>query len=205
MQVKARKKSVVPAIRRSNRDKLLETGLAIMHKRGFIGASVRDIVHAAGVSQGSFTDHFPSKEAFSLEILNLYFEITQKVIEQTLRNDSMKPLKRLEAYIDAHTTYLEVVGKERGCLYGNFAAEASGHSEVVRKRLVEIFAEIQKAITYCLEAAVKARELPRDFDSSEVARFIFFSLQGAMLIGKGQRSLAPSKCFKEILFSKVLC
>jgi TetR/AcrR family transcriptional regulator, transcriptional repressor for nem operon len=188
----------------SNRDKLLKTGLSVMHARGFNGASVRDIVKAAGVSPGSFTDLFPSKEAFSLEILNVYFGITSQVIEQTLRNDALSPLKGLEAYIDAHVAYLKVIGKEKGCLYGNFAAEASEHSEIVRKRLVEIFAEIQEAIVYCLRAAVKAGELPANFKSAEVAKFIFFSLQGAMLIGKGQRSLAPCHCFKEMLFSRIL-
>jgi TetR/AcrR family transcriptional regulator, transcriptional repressor for nem operon len=34
---------------------------------------VRDICAAAGVPQGSFTNHFRSKEAFAEEVLNRYF------------------------------------------------------------------------------------------------------------------------------------
>ena len=39
-----------------------------------------------------------------------------------------------------------------GCLFGNFTAEASDHSEPIRLRLVEIFAEVQDSIAYCLRA-----------------------------------------------------
>ena len=58
--------------RPSHRQKILTTGLQVVHQRGFAGASVRDIVQAAGVPQGSFTNHFASKEAFGLQIIDLY-------------------------------------------------------------------------------------------------------------------------------------
>src|SRR6266481_10171603 len=87
--------------RPSNREKILTEGLRVVHRHGFAGASVRDIVHAAGVPQGSFTNHFASKEAFGLEILDLYLANGRQVMCETLRNDSLPPLARLRAYIDA--------------------------------------------------------------------------------------------------------
>jgi TetR/AcrR family transcriptional repressor of nem operon len=75
----------------SNRDKILTTGLQVVLERGYVGASVRDIVEAAGVPQGSFTNHFDSKEAFSLEVLDLSFENSRVVIGETLRNDALPP------------------------------------------------------------------------------------------------------------------
>lgn len=54
--------------RPSNKEKLLTDGLRLVHERGFGASSVRDITQAAGVPQGSFTNHFASKEAFGLEI-----------------------------------------------------------------------------------------------------------------------------------------
>jgi TetR/AcrR family transcriptional regulator, transcriptional repressor for nem operon len=41
-----------------------------------------------------------------------------------------------------------------GCLFGNLAAEASDHSEAIRHRVLDAFAEIGRAIEYCLPAAV---------------------------------------------------
>src|SRR5690242_9670269 len=54
----------------SHRETILTEGLRVVHERGFAGASVRDIIEAAGVPQGSFTNHFASKEAFCLEVLD---------------------------------------------------------------------------------------------------------------------------------------
>src|SRR5215470_5271442 len=75
----------------SNREKILTEGLRVVHARGYAGASVRDIVQAAGVPQGSFTNHFASKEAFGLEILDLYYERNSETSRETLRNDSLPP------------------------------------------------------------------------------------------------------------------
>src|SRR5260370_21256361 len=124
--------------RPAHRETILTEGLRVVQERGFGGASVRDIVRAAGVPQGSFTNHFASKEAFCLEVLDLYFEDVRAVIQSTLRNDSLPPLKRLRAYVDVQIKYLNRIGWQNGCLIGNFSAEASAPSEVIRKRIVDI-------------------------------------------------------------------
>src|SRR5580700_192145 len=145
----------------SNRDKIVANGLQVMLERGYVGASVRDIVEAAGVPQGSFTNHFASKEAFSLEVLDLYFANSRIAIGETLRNDALPPLKRLRAFIDGNITTIKNHDAKNGCLVGNFAAEASDHSEVIRRRVSAIYGEVREAVTDCLKAAVKDGELPK--------------------------------------------
>ena len=188
----------------TNRDKILANGLRVVHQRGLAGASVRDIVEAAGVPQGSFSNHFASKEAFGVEILDLYFGFTRKVLAETLNNTDLKPLRRLEAYIDANQAFLEQWGVENGCLYGTYAAEITGHDESIRCRLVEIFNIIQDSLEACLKAAVKAGDLPKGFKCKEVGDFILSSLQGAILLSKGKRDTSPIAKFKRVLFSSVL-
>lgn len=188
----------------SNRDKILSEGLKVVHARGYAGASVRDIVQAAGVPQGSFTNHFTSKEAFGLEILDMYLANGRASMAETLRNDALPPLQRLEAYIDNSKNRLNKDGMRNGCLFGNFTAEATDHSEPIRQRLVEIFAELQGAVAYCLNAAVQAGELPADFKVDDVAGFIVSSLQGANLLAKAERSPTPVERFKRVLFTCVL-
>ena len=55
--------------RHSLRDTILDAGLKVMFRSGYNGSSVRDIVAAAGAPQGSFTNHFRSKEAFAGEVV----------------------------------------------------------------------------------------------------------------------------------------
>ncbi len=188
----------------SNRDKILTEGLRVVHEHGFAGASVRDIVQAAGVPQGSFTNHFASKEAFGVEVIDLYLVRSRETMRTTLRNDDLPPLQRLGAYIDVTKNRLNQSGMRTGCLFGNFAAEASEHSDAMRARLVAVFEEIRQSFAYCLRAAVAAGELRENFECDEVAAFIVASLQGANLLAKTQRDPAPVERFKRILFSSVL-
>src|SRR5580658_9063203 len=115
--------------RPSHKEKLLSDGLRVVHQRGLGAASVRDIVQAAGVPQGSFTNHFSSKEAFGLEIIERYHENTRRNVAATLRNHALLPLARLTAYIDGTKDRLNESSMRNGCLIGNFTAEAPENSE----------------------------------------------------------------------------
>jgi TetR/AcrR family transcriptional regulator, transcriptional repressor for nem operon len=190
--------------RPSHKAKILTTGLRVVHEHGFGGASVRDIVQAAGVPQGSFTNHFASKEIFGLEIIELYFAYNRKLIAETLRNDSLPPLRRLGTYIETIKNRMQNDRMRNGCLIGNFTAEATDHSEVIRKRLVEVLTEVQESFDYCLKAAVKSGSLPPNFKCDEVAGFIVSSLQGAYLLSKAYRTSEPIDRFKKILFTLIL-
>lgn len=188
----------------SNRERILTEGLRVVHQKGFAGASVRDIVQAAGVPQGSFTNHFTSKEAFGLEIIELYFANSRAVMRETLLNGARDPLERLEAYLETVKNRMNQNNMRNGCLLGNFTAEACDHSDRIRQRLIEIFAEIQANIASCLRAAVAAGEVAADLDCEEVAGFIVSSVQGANLLAKAQRDPASVERFTRILFSQIL-
>ena len=190
--------------RPSNKEKLLADGLRLVHERGFGASSVRDITHAAGVPQGSFTNHFASKEAFGLEILERYREMTSAAVRATLRNDRLPPLRRLRAWIDGQLEYLRKDDMRRGCLYGNLSAEASEASDAIRFRVASVFAENQASVAYCLEAAIDAGELSPNTDVKELAGFVVSSLQGAILVAKSQRSPIPIERFERVLFQQLL-
>ena len=188
----------------SNREKILTEGLRVVHERGFANASVRDIVHAAGVPQGSFTNHFASKEAFGLEIIERYYANSCQNMRATLCNDERAPLERLGAYIDTQIASLGRAQMKNGCLYGNFTAEIGDTSEAMRARVTEIFGETRAAFAYCLRAAISAGEISRVIDADDIAAFIVSSLQGAILLSKAYRSSEPVERFKRILFATIL-
>ena len=190
--------------RPSNKEKLLSGGLRLVHQRGFGASSVRDIAEAASVPLGSFTNHFASKEAFGLEILERYWEMTSAAVSATLRNDKLPPLRRLRAWIDGQLEYLRKDDMRRGCLYGILSAEASEGSPAIRARVAAIFAANQASLAYCLEAAIDTGELAPNTDVQELAGFIVSSLQGAILVAKSQRSPIPVERFKRILFQHLL-
>jgi TetR/AcrR family transcriptional regulator, transcriptional repressor for nem operon len=190
--------------RPSHREVILTKGSRILHERGFTGASVRDIVKAAGVPQGSFTNHFSSKESFGLEVLNIYHAGGAQLTQQTLKNDSLPPLKRLRKWVDGTLGKLNQNDEWNGCLLGNIGAENAEGNSLIHKRVGEIFLEIQSDIAYCLKAAVVAGELSPDTNCNELAGVIHASLEGSVLKAKALRSSTPTTAFKRILFSQIL-
>lgn len=188
----------------SNRELLLSQGLRVVAEHGFNNASVRDIVAAAGVPQGSFTHHFASKEAFGIELLDRYFLKTKTSIVETLLNDARRPLERLNSYLENIKEHLNSDEMRNGCLFGNFIAEGSVQSEPIRARLKEIFAEVRSSFAYCLHAAVDGGDVPANLDCEEVAGYIVSSLQGAILIAKAERNPKPFEAFQRLLFRDTL-
>jgi TetR/AcrR family transcriptional repressor of nem operon len=188
----------------SHRETLLHEGLKVVLAQGYSGASVRDIVRAAGVPQGSFTNHFTSKEAFAHEVLDLYFSMVRGNIDKTLRNDSLAPLRRLRAWFDMQIAFLKKADFRSGCLIGNFSIEASDESELIRQRLSEILNDINESIAYCLKAAVDRGELSASTDVREVASFLYSSWQGAILHAKVEQRIEPLERFKNFLFGQLL-
>ena len=186
--------------RPSNRERILTEGLRVIHERGFAGASVRDIAQAAHVPLGSFTNHFPSKEAFGLEVLEKYYEQNLLISQQTLHDASMPVRARFEAYFDSVIKDLRSNDMRHGCLVGNFCAEMSEHSEVLRLRLAKILQDIKEDIQIVLEEGVASGELRADLDCEEAAEFIYSSLQGSILFAKVLRGAAPiESCSRQVL------
>src|SRR5438045_8005546 len=93
--------------RHSLRDQILRAGLPVMFRSGYTGATVRDICASAGAPQGSFTNHFRSKEAFAQEVLDRYFANLQGTVREALDNKSLSPRQRLKRYLDIISSVLE--------------------------------------------------------------------------------------------------
>jgi TetR/AcrR family transcriptional regulator, transcriptional repressor for nem operon len=74
------------------------------------------------------------------------------MILRTLRNDRLRCLSAC-APSSMRGSSISVGSVWRnGCLIGDFSAEASAHSEVIRKRLVEIYEEMRQSGRVLLES-----------------------------------------------------
>lgn len=189
--------------RHSLKEKLLDAGLRVMLRNGYVGSGVREIAAEAGAPQGSFTNHFRSKEAFTAEVLERYFEHTTALVAQALEDPDLSPRQRLISYLDLIIARLGADGFARGCLIGDLSVEATAQSQLLRQRLATIFAQWQAPFADCIAAAQAAGEIDTRFDPSELAEFLLASWEGAILRMKVDRSDAPLERFKTIVFATV--
>lgn len=190
--------------RPSFRNQIIASGMRTVHHRGFGTVGLREITAEAGVAQGSFTNHFKSKEEFGVAVLNLYFEQLRAVMAQTLEDESRKPTERLRAYFEHITDLFASGGWRYGCLAGNMALEAPEHSEVLRQRLNEVFAEWSERFAMVIRQAKKADEVRADLNPELVGAAILEAWQGAMLRMKTERSPAALERFKRVTFPALL-
>ncbi|MES2072135.1 MAG: TetR family transcriptional regulator C-terminal domain-containing protein [Pseudomonadota bacterium] len=188
----------------SLRETILDAGLQVMFKRGYAASGVRDIVAAASSPQGSFTNHFRSKEAFAVEVLQRYFDNMRGFIQQTLGDASKSPRERLRAYLDLITAKLESREWTCGCLIGNFSVEASTQSEELRLQLSHIFAEWRLPFAACIREGQQIGEIDDQFSAEDIADFLIAGWQGTMLRMKVDRSPKPIQQFKAIAFATFL-
>src|SRR5260370_12164769 len=154
------------------RDAILDAGLKGMFRTGYYGTSVRDVTTAAGAPQGSFTNHFRSKERFASEVLERYFAYVKGLVAEALEDTSLTPRRRLRRYLDLITGKLEGDHWSRGCLIGDFSLEAAGSSEMLRAQLDAIFREWRAPFAACIAEAQASGEIASEFDANELAEFL---------------------------------
>lgn len=187
----------------SHREDLLGAGLKVMFQSGYHGATVRDICAAAGAPQGSFTNHFRSKEAFAQEVLDRYFANLQRAVSEALDDKSLTPRQRLQRYLEIISGVLAADKWNRGCLIGDFSLETTSQSKLLRKRLEAIFQEWRAPFTSCIAEAQAAGEIDSTFDPLDLAEFLLASWEGAILRMKVERGPAALDRFKNIVFQTI--
>jgi TetR/AcrR family transcriptional repressor of nem operon len=187
----------------SHKDAFKAAGLRVMFRQGYHGAAVRDVAAEAGVPHGSFTNHFRSKEAFALEVLDDYFAHTRRLVDEALGDATRTPRERLRRYLEIVTDRLAADGFARGCLIGDFSLETSQVSEPLRQRLTQIYAEWLKPFAACIAEAQRAGEISDRFAPADLADFLLSSWEGAILRMKVERDPAPLDRFRRIAFETV--
>jgi TetR/AcrR family transcriptional regulator, transcriptional repressor for nem operon len=189
--------------KQSLREDILNAGLKVMFHSGYQGASVRDICAAARAPQGSFTNHFRSKEEFARDVLDRYFAHTGQIVKEALEDKSLTPRQRLKRYLDLISGRLESAKWSRGCLIGDFSLETSSESKMLRQRLEAIFQEWCAPFATCIAEGQAAGEIESNFDPIDLAEFLLSSWEGAILRMKVERGPAALDRFKNIIFQTV--
>ncbi len=181
------------------RQALIETGVRLMHHQGYALTGVREITAAAGVPQGSFTNHFRSKDRYVALVLDAYFERVDRIMRETLEDRSRPPAERLFAYFARIEGQLAAARWQRGCLIVDLAAEAPVHSELLRARLCALLArqtsrfEAVFAEAFADDASISSAEV------NDTASFVHAAWHGTLVRIKVVRGDEPLQRFRRVL------
>ena len=185
------------------REQLLSAGLATFHQRGFNATSVQDITDAAGAPKGSFYNHFESKEALAAEVVRKYAE-KGRARFALLREEKLLPLRRLRKYFEGLIQLAVSAGFTHGCLLGNFGAELSSQSPLVRERVGEAFAGWTDALAEVIAQAQKAGDVSGGVSAKALAEFVLHAWEGALVRARVEKDRGPLDTFLKLTFSRIL-
>ena len=191
-------------MQQNTRDRIIETGAEIIHRKGFNHTGIQEILNAASVPKGSFYNYFKSKDEFGLHIIDYFSAYFERIAKETLEDTRVSPLSRIYAFLTAFMEYFETQNYAGGCPIGNLAQEMGDLSPEFRKKLREAIDRMVGAYSRVLAAAQNDRKIPKNLDIKDTASFIIASWHGAVIQMKLTQSLAPLKNHRKFVFDHIL-
>jgi TetR/AcrR family transcriptional regulator, transcriptional repressor for nem operon len=147
------------------------------------------------VPQGSFTNHFRSKEAFGVLVLDLYADRIDALMRETLGDDALGPAERLKAYFDRIAKSAAEAQWRRGCMVPDLAGEIAFHDDALRARLCEVLA--QQSAQF--ERVVRQLCPGDEEGAADIGAFLLAAWHGTLLRMKVERSAAALDRFRRML------
>jgi TetR/AcrR family transcriptional repressor of nem operon len=181
------------------REKLLDQGVALLMEQGYHGTGLQELVRNVGVPKGSFYNYFPSKEAFSAEVVKHYIEPFIRQLDGHLQRPDVSAETALKAYFNELIEETEQRDFKGGCLLGNLIGEIGDTSDLCQLSLREAVRRYRDKLEEALARAQQEGSFRKDLDAKDMADFLVNVWQGALLRMKIERSVRPLAQFCEML------
>ena len=181
------------------REKLLDQGVALLMEQGYHGTGLQELVRNVGVPKGSFYNYFPSKEAFSAEVVKHYIEPFIRQLDNHLQRPDVSAETALKAYFNELIEETERRDFKGGCLLGNLIGEIGDTSDLCQLSLREAVRRYRDKLEEGLARAQQEGSFRKDLDAKDMADFLVNVWQGALLRMKIERSVRPLAQFCEML------
>lgn len=187
----------------NHKEQILSTSVNLLHSKGFNATSVQDITDAAGVPKGSFYNHFSSKEALGLEVVQRYVDAVGS-LAAVLHDRTLTPLQRLQQYYGRMIAASDSNDYQYGCMLGNFSTELSHQIPAMRASLQTTFDAASALLAAVIAEGQQDGSINAELAAAELAGFINDAWQGAVLRAKAAHSRAPLERFAHIALGRLL-
>jgi TetR/AcrR family transcriptional regulator, transcriptional repressor for nem operon len=168
-----------------DRDEALQKAMEVFWTRGYEAASIQDLVANMGINRQSLYDTFGDKHALFLQALDRYQDVeTRKLFDLLERPGSVK--KSLQQLFATVVEGSVCDGARRGCLMGNAMSELAGRCKATAARTGRNMEAVEGAFYRALVRGKKNGELKGVRDTRAVARFLYSSFQGLVLMAKAK-------------------
>jgi TetR/AcrR family transcriptional repressor of nem operon len=173
---------------RRSRDRIVDAAGALIAERGVEGASLDQILDAAGASKSQLYHYFSDKD-------DLVRAVIARRLEQTI-GGQMPLLTSLDSWAAIARWFDMLVEQNEGhgfpgCPIGSLADELAARDEPARADLAQCFAIWESYLVDGLERMRKRGDLVPRARPQQLATAVFASLQGGLLLSKTMKDSAP--------------
>ncbi|NOQ13360.1 MAG: TetR family transcriptional regulator [Methyloprofundus sp.] len=183
----------------STRDKILLAAFQEMHKHGYQGMRIDQVLKSTGFKKGALYHHFPSKQALGYAVL-------EERIQKRINALWIEPLKKCDdplACIERLFLALDTAWSDdffyQGCPLNNLAQEMSPIDEGFRERIDTFFQYWQDTMSACLKRGQQQQLVDAEINTDDCALFIIAAIEGALGMTKNHRNKAVYfSCTREL-------
>jgi len=169
--------------------RIIDAAADLFHKQGVHLTSPDQIMEASGTGKGQFYHYFKNKEGLVHEVLLTHLEMIKT--GQSPVSYDVNSWEELRDCLLIHIELQKRFDMTRGCPIGTVGNEVTERDELIRQDVNLIFQVIKnKLASFFIREKAKGN-LREDADEERLADFCLATLQGAMMIGKVQRSPQP--------------
>src|SRR5216683_4308186 len=168
------------------RMRIIRTAADLFHQQGSRATSPDEIIEASRTGKGQFYHYFKSKEGLVHEVLQTYLNEIKTGASHV--NYEINSWRDLEKWFYAHVELQKHFEMTRGCPFGTLGNEVTANDELIRQDVNFIFEVVKhKLAAFFLKEKAKGR-LAKQASEDRLADFCIATIQGAMLMGKINRS-----------------
>lgn len=151
------------AIKKTDKDAVIDAALNLFRTQGYHHTSVADIASACGLLKGSVYHYFAGKKELAMAALDRVIDESRDTIFRLANDETQPPAARLVNLAEAVERFF--IGRDGGCLMGSLAMEVGDSIPEFRDRVRLYFEDWKTALATVLEdryGPARAAELAED-------------------------------------------
>jgi TetR/AcrR family transcriptional regulator, transcriptional repressor for nem operon len=180
------------------RREIIRKAAPIFNQRGYDGAALSALMKATGLEKGGIYRHFDSKQQLAAEAFDYAWQET--LLARTRDLDAIpNALDRLKQFV---ANFAERRGAiPGGCPLLNTAIDADDGNVVLRERARKALHEWRNYLISVIAGGIKERDIRPGVDAKKLATLVISSLEGALMVGRLERSEDPLRAVQAHLNS----
>lgn len=172
----------------NTRDKILMAAFKEMHKHGYQGMRIDQVLKSTGFKKGALYHHFSSKQALGYAVL-------EECIQKRITELWIAPLNSCDDPLECIHNLFTAIDKDwsddffyQGCPLNNLAQEMSPIDEGFRERIEKFFQYWQGTMSASLKRGQLQQLVDVEINTDDSALFVIATIEGALGMTKNYQS-----------------